>query len=140
MRPKCRSREKFTKTPCCRPRIIINKRLNFNLPFENGRRDGQVAEYAITKSIPRHSGARQRNWGIAAKRRMDTRGRAAYGAGGSGLTRNDADLARRTWLDREYAQSATRDSKNELAAGRAHRGLGSWGRRAIAAHYPTDRE
>ena len=71
---------------------------------------------------------------------MDTRGRAAYGAGGSGLTRNDAGLARRTWLDREYAQSATRDSKNELAAGRAHRGLGSWGRRAIAAHYPTDRE
>ena len=113
MWPKCRSREKFTKTPCCRPQIILNKRLNFNLPFENGRgegrRDGQVAEYAITKSVPRHSGARQRNWGIAAKLRTDTRGRAACSAGDPRLTRNDAGLARRAWLDGEYGRSATVD-------------------------------
>ena len=118
-------------------------RLNFDRSFENDREDeysGQVAEYAIAKSVSQHGGARQRNWGGAVELRMETRGRAACGAGGSGLARNDAGLARRPWLDREYAQSATPDSKNELAAGRAHRGKGSWGRRAIAARYPTDRE
>ena len=47
---------------------------------------------------------------------MESRGWTACYAGDPCLSRNDADLARRTWLDREYAQSATRDSKNELAA------------------------
>ncbi len=81
--------------------------------------------------LSQHGGARQRNWGGAVELRMETRGRAAYGAGGSGLARNDAGLARRARLDREYAQSATRDSRDELAAGRAYRGLGSRGRRAM---------
>src|SRR5208283_2746157 len=61
---------KIAKPPCCRSKIILNKRLNFDPPFENGRgdglRDGQAAEYAVPKSVPRHAGARQRNWRIAA--------------------------------------------------------------------------
>jgi hypothetical protein len=71
--------------------------------------DGQETEYAIAKSLPRHGGTRQRNWGIAVELRMESRGRAAYGVGRPGLTRNDAGLARRTWLDGEYGRSATRD-------------------------------
>ena len=121
MWPKCRSREKFAKPPCCRPQIILNKRLNFDPPFEKGSgdglRDGQAAEYAIPKSVPRHGGARQRNWRIAAKLRVDTRGRTACGAGDPCLTRNDAGLARRAWLDGEYGQSATVDGQKELVAG-----------------------
>ena len=52
---KSRSREKFAKPPCCRSKIILNKRLNCGPPFENGKgdglRDGQAAEYAVPKSV-----------------------------------------------------------------------------------------
>jgi hypothetical protein len=48
---------------------------------------------------------------------MESRGWTACGAGDSSLSRNDAGLARRTWLDDEYDQSATVDRQKELAAG-----------------------
>ena len=48
---KSRSREKFAKPPCCRSKIILNKRLNCGPPFENGKGDGQAAEYAVPKSV-----------------------------------------------------------------------------------------
>ena len=42
---------------------------------------GNVAEYAIAKSVPQHGGARQRDWGIAVELPMGPRGRAAHAAG-----------------------------------------------------------
>jgi hypothetical protein len=95
------NQETHQKTPCSWPAVVLNRRFNFNHSFEN-EQEGNVAEYAIAKSVPQHGGARQRDWGIAVELPMGPRGRAAHAAGGSGLTRNDAALARRTWLDREY--------------------------------------
>jgi hypothetical protein len=52
MWPKCRSREKYAKPPCCRSQIILNKRLNFDLPFENGRAEEMGFEMGKPQNMP----------------------------------------------------------------------------------------
>jgi CheY-like chemotaxis protein len=58
------NQETHQKTPCSWPAVVLNRRFNFNHSFENEEEMGNVAEYAIAKSVPQHGGARQRDWGL----------------------------------------------------------------------------
>src|ERR1700745_3476773 len=114
------SREEFRGTPCPSPLRLLNDRLNLARPRKSmaeGIANG--AEYASTRLVSRHSGARQPDWGIAVRLPMGSTGQCVHSESAAGFARNDAAFSRRAPLDREYARIANRDWRT----------AGGWGRR-----------